>query len=140
MARIKSKNISIRYNREHLHNPNRSNVSLAELTGLSRAYTTTAEPLVDAANPELRAYGNASGIVTVSIVTDWSSENDAYKEMLRLSSFFDANPTGDLLIAMGSTQAMWKAGVESVEMQPEIMPKSVRLTTTVSFILGASVE
>lgn len=140
MARIKAKNTTVRYNREWVYNPARTNSSLVELPALARSYTTQAEPIVDAANPELRAYGNASGTVTLSVVHDYTSEDEAFEETLRLAAFYDANPTGELLMQVGGASIMWQAGVESVELRPELMPGSVRLTVTVSFVLGAKKE
>lgn len=140
MARIKAKNTTVRYNREYVYNPTSKNSSLVELPALARSYTTQAEPIVDAATPELRAYGNASGTVTLSVVHDYPSEDEAFAESLRLAAFYDSNPTGELLMQVGSTAFIWQAGVESVELRPELMPGSVRLTVTVSFVLGAKKE
>ena len=140
MTRVKPQNTTVRYNREYVYNPARRNSSLVELPALARSYTTQAEPIVDSENPALRSYGNASGSIALSVVHDYTSEDEAFAETLRLAAFYDANPTGELLMQVENTSLVWKAGVESVEFRPELMPGSVRLTVTVSFILGAKKE
>lgn len=137
MARIRSKKTTVTYAGRLLFDGSRSDQSLAQLYTMTRAYSTTPEPILDAANPWLREYGNASGNFPFSIITEYGGEDAAFESMLELAAFFDDHPTGLLTVAVGEASCSWEAGVDSLEIVPEMPAQSIRLTLNAAFLLGA---
>lgn len=143
MARARSKSITVTYGGSIIYDGSSPAQSLAERFTLSRNYTTTAEPIVDADVPVLRAYGNASGSFPLTVHIDYGSEEDAFSAMMAWAAFADENQTGVLTVSVGALPddivVRWDAGLEGLEIRTALFGSSVRLSLAFSFILGRKI-
>lgn len=140
MARFRSKEISIYYAGSKLYDGYDETQSLAELPSISRQYSTSAEQIVDAEAPIIRAYGNAAGGMSVSVLLDFQNEYTAFRHQMAWTNFADSHQTGQLYIDYGNREEHgWEAGLESFEVETVYVPGAVRLNLRFSFILGAKI-
>lgn len=135
---IRSRIISVQYAGRSIFSPgDRLN---AEDYSLSRRFTTTGEPVVNADAPEITSSGNAEGAFSLPLLKDFRSEDEALAYSMELTSFFEANQKGTLVLAIGSASYQWEAGVTSVEARTAYFGSGeasrVRVAFTIEFILG----
>lgn len=106
--------------------------------GGSRSYSTTAEDVVDAATPVIRAYGNAQGSMNFDVCVDFESEGEAVAEAMQRMQHLDEHQTGDFTLTVGESVQRYAAGIQSADWSISYTVDTVRLTFSYSFILGAS--
>lgn len=140
MARFRSKNTTIRYAGRVIYDGSDAGQSLVSLPALSRQYTTTAEEIVDAATPTIRAYGNAGGAFPVAVIIEYPTEEAAFEAELGWADFTDTNQTGELEVTIGGITRRWAAGLDSLEVEQQFAADTVRLVLRFGFILGEKVE
>ena len=143
--RLKSKIIRINYADRDILSP--GGHLAAENYGGSRAFTTTAESLLEAASPAVRAYGNAQGSMSVPICQDFASEPEALEAAFAAEEHAEAHQEGVLSFTVGDKTRKWSAGVTgfnwSINYAWTSTPNSrgcVRLTLSYEFILGAKLQ
>lgn len=136
--RIKSKIITIEYAGQALLAPG-EHISGQDYGG-SRSFSTTAEDILNADTPTVRAYGNAQGSKTFDVCLDFSTEDEAIAEALTRLDFLEAHQTGTLTLTVGTVSRSWQAGVQSADWRISYTPDSVRLTLSYSFVLGGIVS
>lgn len=119
----------------------------ADSYGGSRAFTTAAEPLLEAASPAVRAYGNAQGSMNVPVCKDYPSEEDAIKAAFAAIKHAENHQEGELVFSVGEQTLRWAAGITGLQWRlnytwcnTETSVGSVRLTLTYDFILGAELQ
>ena len=140
MARFRSKDTTIYYAGTKIYDGSNKNNCLAELPAISRQYSTTAEQIVDAENPVIRAYGNAAGAMSVSVLIDFENEYAAFRNQMAWTDFAETHQKGQLYIDFGNrAETGWEAGLESFEVETIYVPGAVRLNLRFSFILGAKI-
>ena len=132
--RIKSKVITIEYAGATLLKPG-SHLNGKEYGG-SRAYSTAAVDVVDAAHPEIRSYGNASGSMSFAVCVDCETEDEAVAEAMPRITHLDAHQTGSFTFSVGDTVQKWHAGITSADWSISYTVDAVRLTFSYSFTLG----
>lgn len=135
--RIKSKIITIEYAGAAILSPG-GHISGQDF-GLNRSFTTSADSLLDAASPAIRAYGNAQGACEFAVAIDFDTEEEAFSEALERTAFVEAHQTGTLKMTVGSKLQAWQAGISGTDCKLSYTPDSVRLIFSYSFILGAAV-
>jgi hypothetical protein len=134
--RIKSNIITIEYAGAMILQPG-GHINGQEYGG-SRSYSTTAEDVVDAATPTIRAYGNAQGSMNFDVCVDFESEGEAVAEAMQRMQHLDKNQTGDFTLTVGESVQRYAAGIQSADWTISYTVDTVRLTFSYSFILGAS--
>jgi hypothetical protein len=139
MARFRSETTTIAYAGRVIYDGSAAGQSLVSLPSISRQYTTTAEEIVDAATPTIRAYGNAGGAFPVAVIIEYPSEEAAFDAELGWADFTDANQTGELSVDVGSITRRWRAGVDSLEVEQQFSADTVRLVLRFGFILGEKI-
>lgn len=132
--RIKSKVITIEYAGSTLLKPG-SHLNGQEYGG-SRAYSTAAVDVVDAAHPEIRSYGNASGSISFAVCVDCPTEDEAVAEAMQRIAHLDAHQTGSFTLSVGNTVQRWQAGITSIDWSISYTVDAVRLTFGYNFTLG----
>ena len=106
--------------------------------GLS--FTTQADALLGAGRKFLRSHGNAEGSHEVATAEDLPTMEAAYERLLALSDFAEGQPTGDLMVQVGETRRVWKAGLSGIEARIQAtIGNKVRLTVRWPFVLGERV-
>lgn len=133
--RLKSNIITIVYAGEEILAPGEH--IFGQEYGGSRSFTTSADSILEAGSPEIRAFGNAQGIITVNVSLDFQAEDAALDEAMRRLDFAETHQTGELKLTIGSKSRSWLAGIDSIDWQQSYMPDCVRLVVSYSFILGA---
>jgi hypothetical protein len=106
--------------------------------GFSRSFTTSADDVLDAVSPEIRAFGNAHGEMPMAIAVDFDNEESAFSESLDRVAFMEDHQTGILEITIGKKKYAWHSGISNVSTSLSYMPESVRLIVNYTFTLGAS--
>lgn len=134
--RIKSNVITIEYAGEVLLQPG-GHLNGQDYGG-SRSFTSTAEDVVDAENPVIRAYGNAQGSMNFDVCIDFGSEDEAITEAMTRMHHLETNQSGIFKLKVGDTVNAWQAGIQSADWSISYTVDTVRLTFSYSFILGAS--
>lgn len=134
--RIKSNVITIEYAGEVLLQPG-GHLNGQDYGG-SRSFTTTAEDVVDAASPVIRAYGNAQGNMNFDVCVDFGSEDEAITEAMTRMQHLETHQSGVFKLKVGDTVNAWQAGIQSTDWRISYMVDSVRLTFSYRFILGAT--
>lgn len=119
----------------------------AESYGGSRAFTTTAESLLEAASPAVRSYGNAQGNMSVPICQDFPSEPEALEAAFAAEDYVERHQEGVLSVTIGDKTRKWNAGITSFNWSinyawssTENSKGCVRLTLSYEFVLGAKLE
>lgn len=136
MARMQSMGISVTYAGEEILTEKQYLAN--DQIGLRRSFTTTAEPLVDASAPVVRAYGNAQGEYELSVQEDFGTKAEAMSALLERTNFAEAHQTGELCVTVGGVASRWQAGVQGVDCTLGVSPGGkMRLVVSYSFILGA---
>lgn len=136
--RLKSKIIKAVYEGEELLAPGQH--LAADGYGMSRSFTTSAEPILGAESQTVRAHGNAQGSLSLPVCVDLPNEPAAYAEGLRREAFAEAHQTGLLTVTVGDETHSWQAGITSVSWQLSYTSSNkVRLTFTYEFVRGARV-
>ena len=136
--RLKSKIIKAVYEGEELLSPGQH--LAADGYGMSRSFTTSAEPILGAEAQTVRAYGNAQGGFSLPVCVDLPSEPDAYAEGLRREAFAEAHQTGLLTVTVGDETHSWQAGITGITWQLSYTNSNkVRLTFTYEFLRGERV-
>ena len=134
--RIKSNVITIEYADEVLLQPG-GHINGQDYGG-SRNFTTTAEDVIDADSPVIRAYGNAQGNMNFDICVDFGSEDEAITEAMTRMHHLETHQSGVFKLKVGDTVNAWQAGIQSTDWRISYTVDSVRLTFSYSFILGAT--
>lgn len=136
MARMLSSGISAWYAGEQILS---EDMCLAnDIVGLSRQFTTSAEQVVDASAPVIRAYGNAQGAFELAVLVDCVNKPEAMAELLLRTRFAEEHQTGVLELRVGGEVCRWQAGVSGVDAQMSFPPTGkVRVMFSYSFVLGA---
>lgn len=132
--RIKSKVITIEYAGAMILQPG-GHINGREYGG-SRSYSTTAEDVVDAATPVIRAYGNAQGSINFDVCMDFDSEGQAVAEAMQRTQHLDEHQTGDFTLTVGETMQKYAAGITTVDWSISYTVDTVRLTVSYNFTLG----
>lgn len=136
MARMQSMGISVTYAGAEILNERQYLAN--DQIGLRRSFTTTAETLVDASAPVVRAYGNAEGEYELSVQEDYGTKAEAMRALLERTSFAEAHQTGELSVSVGGVACRWQAGVREVDGTLSVSPGGkMRLVVSYAFILGA---
>lgn len=134
--RIKSNVIFVKYAGSSILSPGQH--LAADSYSLRREYTTAAEPLLEAAAPDVRAHGNAQGNMTLPVCVNLASEPAAFREALSRLDFVEANQTGVLELTIDGVTRRWQAGIQSIEPTFSYAGNGVRLVVTYNIILGAA--
>jgi len=140
MARARSETTTIKYAGRVIYDGSSDEQSLVSIPSLSRQYTTTAEAIVDAATPTIRAYGNADGSFPVGVIIEYPSEEAAFEAELQWADFADANQTGTLEVTVNGLTRAWEGGCESLQIEQQYAAKSVRLVLSFGFIIGKKID
>lgn len=139
MARMQSVGISATYAGEVILTE--AQYLTSDNVALSRSFTTTSEPLVDAESPAIRAFGNAQGEYELEVQVDYGTKAEAMQALLERADFAEEHPTGVLELSVGGVVRSWQAGLSSVNGRLGVSPGGkMRLIFAYSFILGARVE
>lgn len=111
-----------------------------DVVELSRSFTTTAEAVIEAAAPVIRAHGNAQGEYTLGVQVDFADKPSAMAALLERVQFAEAHQTGELRLTVGSTVCAWMAGLSGVQGALSLTPgNKMRMTVQYAFVLGAEV-
>lgn len=140
MARFRSKLTTIKYAGRVIYDGADDGQSLVSIPALSRQYTTTAEAIVDAATPTIRAYGNAGGAFPVAVIVEYHSEEAAFEAELGWADFADENQTGQLEVTVNGLTRSWEGGCESLQIEQQFSADSVRLVLSFGLIIGKKIE
>lgn len=132
--RLKSNVITVEYAEQKILEP--GGHLNGQNYGGSRVYSTAAVDVVDAAHPEIRSYGNASGSMSFAVCVDCETEDAAMAEAMQRMAHLDAHQTGSFSLSVGETVKRWQAGITSAEWSISYTVDSVRLTFSYSFTLG----
>lgn len=136
--RLKSRIIKAVYEGEEIFAPGQH--LAADGYGMSRSFTTSAEPILGAESQTVRAYGNAQGDFSLPVCVDLPCEPEAYAEALRREAFAEAHQTGLLTVTVGDQTHSWRAGITRVSSQISYAPNNkVRLIFTYDFVRGERV-
>lgn len=133
--RLKSNSITIEYAGQVILSPG-GHINGQDYGG-SRSFTTSAASILDAANPEIRAFGNAQGSQELQICVDFEKEDDALAEAMARVDHCETNQTGLFTLTIGDYSRSWKAGITSIDWRLSYTPDRVRLALAYSFTLGS---
>ena len=136
--RLKSKVITVEYAGQKILEPG-GHINGQDYGG-SRSFTTTADDILDAANPQIRAFGNAQGSKELEVCIDFDSEDEAVAEAMIRQDHCERNQTGLLTFTVGNFSRSWNAGISGIDWRISYTPDTVRLNVSYSFVLGASVS
>lgn len=138
MARMKSEGISATYAGEMILTEDQYLAN--DVVGLSRSFTTTAEQLVDASAPTIRAYGNAQGEFELEVQVDYRTKAEAMQALLERTAFAEAHQRGVLSVSVGGVEVAWHAGLQGVNGSLSVsVGGKMRLIFSYNFVLGAKV-